>query len=259
MDPVTLSTTYHRHILPSQSLFPSQLSTLSNIVENMDAFGCGTLTNHMSTSTCCPEPSTISHHAEHTLALLDARPIIISGPSGVGKGTLIKRLKDNHPTIFDTVVSHTTRQPRPDEIEGVAYFFRSAPEIWNMIMRKDFVEHIYYSGNFYGTSKKAMTELMKKGVAPILDVEMEGVKQMKASDLVARYVFLSPPSLETFEARLWERGTEDEAIISQRLAQAKLELEFAGTGVHDIIIVNDDLDEAYRQLEDFAFQRRRFN
>ncbi|KAI1039033.1 hypothetical protein LB503_007810 [Fusarium chuoi] len=225
----------------------------------MDAFGCGTLTNHMSTSTCCPEPSTISHHAEHTLALLDARPIIISGPSGVGKGTLIKRLKDNHPTIFGSVVSHTTRQPPPDEIEGVAYFFRSAPEIWNMIMRKQFVEHTYYSGNFYGTSKKAMDELMKKGVAPILDVEMEGVKQMKASDLVARYVFLSPPSLETLEARLWERGTEDEAIISQRLAQAKLELDFAGTGVHDIIIVNDDLDEAYRQLEDFAFQRGRFN
>ncbi|KAF5653155.1 guanylate kinase [Fusarium sp. NRRL 25303] len=241
MDPVALSTTHHHHILPRHFLFPSQRSAPSGIAENMDVFGCGSLTNHMSTT------------------LLDARPIIISGPSGVGKGTLIKRLKDNHPTIFGSVVSHTTRQPRPDEVEGVSYFFRSAPEIWTMIMRKQFVEHTYYSGNFYGTSKKAMDELMKKGVAPILNVEMEGVKKMKASDLVARYVFLSPPSLETLEARLWERGTEDEASISQRLAQAKLELEFAETEVHDIIIVSGDLDEAYRQLEDFVFQHGRFN
>ncbi|KAH7207110.1 P-loop containing nucleoside triphosphate hydrolase protein [Fusarium oxysporum] len=93
---------------------------------------------------------------------------------------------------------------------------------------------------------------MKEGLTPILDIEMERVKAMRSSGLEARYVFLKPPSLEILEVRLRARGTEDEASISQRLAQAKLELEFAETGVHDIIIVNDDLDEAYRQLEDFA-------
>ncbi|KAF5717708.1 guanylate kinase [Fusarium mundagurra] len=203
----------------------------------MDASGSESLTYHMST------------------ALLDTRPIIVSGPSGVGKGTLIQRLKDNHPIILSSAVSHTTRQPRPGEVEGVAYFFRTPQEFHNMKMRNEFVEHTYFSGNFYGTSKNAMAKLMKEGLAPILDIEMEGVKKIRSSDLVARYVFLKPPSLEILEARLRARGTEDEASISQRLAQAKLELEFAETGVHDIIIVNDDLDEAYRQLEDFVFQR----
>ncbi|KAF5587829.1 guanylate kinase [Fusarium pseudocircinatum] len=203
----------------------------------MNFSGSESLTYHMST------------------ALLDTRPIIISGPSGVGKGTLIQRLKCIHPTIFSSAISHTTRQPRPGEVEGVAYFFCSAPEFHNMKMRQEFVEHTYFSGNFYGTSKKAMTKLMKEGLAPILDIEMEGIKKIQSSDLVARYVFIKPPSLETLEVRLRARGTENEASISQRLAQAKLELEFAETGVHDIIIVNDDLDEAYQRLEDFVFQR----
>ncbi|KAH7221722.1 P-loop containing nucleoside triphosphate hydrolase protein [Fusarium oxysporum] len=121
-----------------------------------------------------------------------------------------------------------------------------------MIMRKEFVEHTYFNGNYYGTSKKVMATLMKEGLTPILDIEMEGVKAMRSSGLEARYVFFKPPSLEILEVRLRARGTEDEASISQHLAQAKLELEFAETGVHDIIIVNDDPDKAYRQLEDFA-------
>ncbi|KAF5623017.1 guanylate kinase [Fusarium sp. NRRL 52700] len=130
----------------------------------------------------------------------DTRPIIVSGPSGVGKGTLI---------------------------------------------------HV----NYYGTSKRALATLMDKGLTPLLDIEMEGVKTLQGSNLEARYVFLKPPSLEILETRLRYRGTEDEASISKRLAQARLELEFAETGAHDIIIVNDDLDKAYRRLEDFAFQR----
>ncbi|KAF5611615.1 guanylate kinase [Fusarium subglutinans] len=185
----------------------------------------------------------------------DTRPIIISGPSGVGKGTLIQRLKDNHPTIFSSAVSHTTRQPRPGEDEGVAYFFRSPIEFQEIIRQNEFVEHTYFSGNYYGTSKQALATLMDKGLIPILDIEMEGVKTIQLSSLEARYVFLKPPSLETLETRLRCRGTEDEASISKRLAQAQLELEFAETGAHDIIIINDDLDKAYRRLEDFAFQR----
>ncbi|KAH7483487.1 Glycogen phosphorylase 1 [Fusarium oxysporum f. sp. albedinis] len=218
----------------------------------MDVSDLESLTRNMSTGTCCLEPSPFFHHAERALVHTDTRPIIVSGHSGVGKSTLIQRLKDNHPTVFSSAVSHTTRQPRPGEAEGVTYFFRSPPEIHTMIMRKEFVEHTYFSGNYYGTSKKVMATLMKEGLTPILDIEMERVKAMRSSGLEARYVFLKPPSLEILEVRLRARGTEDEASISQRLAQAKLELEFAETGVHDIIIVNDDLDEAYRQLEDFA-------
>ncbi|KAF5682039.1 guanylate kinase [Fusarium denticulatum] len=186
----------------------------------MDTSGSKSLTYHMSTP------------------LFDARPIIISGPSGVGKGTLIQRLKDKYPTIFSSAVSHITRQSRPGEVEGVTYFFRSLID-----------------GNHYGTSKQAMATLMDKGLTPILDIEMEGVKKIQSLDLVARYVFLKPPSLETLESRLRYRGTEDEASISKRLAHTQLELEFAETGVHDIIIVNGDLDEAYQRLEDFVFRR----
>ncbi|KAG7416250.1 putative WD repeat-containing protein [Fusarium oxysporum f. sp. rapae] len=125
--------------------------------------------------------------------------IIVSGPSGVGKGTLIHRLKDNYPTIFSSAVSHTTRQPRPGESEGVDYFFRSPPEIHTMIMRKEFVEHTYFSGNYYGRSKKVMESLINEGLTPILDIEMEGVKAIRSSGLEARYVFLKPPSLEILE------------------------------------------------------------
>ncbi|KAF4414981.1 guanylate kinase [Fusarium acutatum] len=202
----------------------------------MDASGSESPTYHIST------------------VLLDTRPIIMSGPSGVGKGTLIQRLKDNHPTVFSSAVSHTTGQLRPDEVEGVAYFFRSPIEFQEMIRQNEFIEHTYFSGNYYGTSKQAMTTLMDKWLTPILDIEMEGVKTIQFSGLEARYVFLKPPSLETLEVRLRARGTEDEASISQRLGQAKLEFKFAETGVHDIVIVNDDLDKAYQQLEDFVLQ-----
>ncbi|KAL9570295.1 hypothetical protein ACKAV7_005501 [Fusarium commune] len=144
----------------------------------------------------------------------DTRPIIVSGPSGVGKGTLIHRLKDNYPTIFSSAASHTTRQPRPGESEGVDYFFRSPPEIHTMIMRKEFVEHTYFIGNYYGRSKKVMESLINEGLTPILDIEMEGVKAIRSSGLEARYVFLKPPSLEILEVRLRARGIEDEASIS---------------------------------------------
>jgi guanylate kinase len=123
-------------------------------------------------------------------------------------------------------------------------------------MRKESVEHTYFSGNFYSTSRKAMAEVMKEGLAPILDIEMEGVKKIRSSDLVARNIFLKPLSLETLEARLRSHGTENETSTSQRLEQARLELEFAETGAHGIVIVNDDLDDAYQQLEDFIFPRR---
>ncbi|KAF4948954.1 hypothetical protein FGADI_9238 [Fusarium gaditjirri] len=188
-------------------------------------------------------------------AQLDTRPIVVSGPSGVGKGTLIQRLMGDHPSIFSLAVSHTTRKPRPGESEGVAYFFCSAIEFQAMIRQNGFLEHTCFSGNYYGTSKQAIARLRTEGLTPILDIEMEGVKTIQSSGLEARYVFVKPPSLEILENRLRSRGTEDETSISKRLSQAQLELEFAGTGAHDIIIVNDDLDKAYRQLEDFAFQR----
>jgi guanylate kinase len=110
-----------------------------------------------------------------------------------------------------------------------------------------------FGDNLYGTSKATIEEQSAKGQVVVLDIEMEGVKQIKASGFPARYVFIAPPSEEVLEKRLRGRGTEKEESIQKRLAQSKLEQEFAKTGVHDKIIVNDDLEKAYKELEDFVF------
>lgn len=110
-----------------------------------------------------------------------------------------------------------------------------------------------FGDNLYGTSKATIEEQSAKGQVVVLDIEMEGVKQIKSSGFPARYVFIAPPSVEELEKRLRGRGTDQEASILKRLAQAKLELEFANTGVHDKIIVNNDLEKAYKELEDFVY------
>ncbi|KAI1400508.1 guanylate kinase [Hypoxylon fuscum] len=186
----------------------------------------------------------------------DRRPIIISGPSGVGKGTLIQRLFDAHPAVFTTTVSHTTRKPRTGEVEGVTYFYVSPSEFSSLVSKDAFVEHACFSGHYYGTSKQTIADQTVKGLVVVLDIDMQGVKQVKASsDIDALYVFIKPPSFEKLEARLRSRSTEKEEDIQKRLAQAKVELEYADTpGVHDAIIVNDDLEKAYQELEEFIYK-----
>ncbi|PKY09075.1 guanylate kinase [Aspergillus campestris IBT 28561] len=186
------------------------------------------------------------------------QPIVISGPSGVGKGTLIQKLFTTHPNTFALTVSHTTREPRPGEAEGVAYHFVSHDTFLSLISQNAFVEHALFSGNHYGTSKQTIMDQVAKGLIVVLDIEMHGVRQMRensgsSSGVDARYVFIRPPSIEALEARLRGRGTEREEDIRKRLAQARRELEYAEQGVHDRVIVNDDLDRAYKELEEFVF------
>ncbi|KAI1371262.1 guanylate kinase [Hypoxylon crocopeplum] len=185
----------------------------------------------------------------------DRRPIVISGPSGVGKGTLVQKLFDAHPDTFTSTVSHTTRKPRTGEVEGVTYFFVSPSEFFSLISKNAFVEHAFFGG-YYGTSKQTIADQTGKGLVVVLDIEMQGVKQVKASPGIdARYVFIKPPSFSKLEARLRSRGTENEEDIQKRLHQAKVELEYANTpGVHDAIIVNDDLEKAYQELEEFIYK-----
>ncbi|PKS07017.1 hypothetical protein jhhlp_005614 [Lomentospora prolificans] len=185
----------------------------------------------------------------------DTRPIVISGPSGAGKGTLWELLKARHPDTFTLSVSHTTRKPREGETHGVHYHFVPMDHFEDLIAKDSFVEHAQFGGNRYGTSKLTIQEQTAKGKVVVLDIEMEGVKQIKASQFPARYVFIAPPSEEILEQRLRGRGTESEDSIQKRLARAKDELEYSRTpGVHDIIIVNDDLETAYKQLEDFIYK-----
>ncbi|KAI9903187.1 hypothetical protein N3K66_002539 [Trichothecium roseum] len=185
----------------------------------------------------------------------DPRPVIVSGPSGVGKGTLYNRLFERHPETFCLSVSHTTRAPRAGEEDAVHYHFVSMDDFEALIARDGFVEHAKFGGNRYGTSKMTIEQQAAKGKVVLLDIEMEGVKQIKNSSIAARYIFIAPPSIEALESRLRGRGTENEASIQKRLAQANNELEYSKTpGVHDVIIVNDDLDTAYDEFEKFVYK-----
>lgn len=151
----------------------------------------------------------------------DRRPLVISGPSGVGKGTLFKLLFARHPETFTLSVSHTTRSPRAGEQDGVDYHFVTHAAFEDLIAKDGFVEHAQFGGNRYGTSKSTIREQTDKGRVVLLDIEMEGVKQIKRSDIAARYVFVAPPSEEELERRLRGRGTEKEESIQKRLTQAK--------------------------------------
>ena len=182
---------------------------------------------------------------------------MLSGPSGVGKGTLLQKLFDNHPNTFAFSVSHTTRKPRAGEVDGKNYFFVTPSTFTTLISQDAFVEYASFSGNQYGTSKAAIAQQMEKGLVVVLDIEMNGVKQVKANPGIdARYVFIKPPSFEALEVRLRGRGSEMDEVVKERLEQARAEVEYADMqGVHDKIIVNDDLGRAYKELEGFVFDQ----
>ncbi|KAI6886722.1 guanylate kinase [Hortaea werneckii] len=180
------------------------------------------------------------------------RPVVVSGPSGAGKSTLLKRLFDQYPDQFGFSVSHTTRAPRPGEEDGVAYNFVTKEAFQKLVEENGFIEHAQFGSNCYGTSVQAVKNVAEKGRTCILDIEMEGVKQVKKTDLNARFVFLQPPSVEILEKRLRGRATDKEEDILLRLKQAEVEIEFAKTGVHDKIVVNDDLEKAWSEFRAFC-------
>ncbi|KAL5334072.1 P-loop containing nucleoside triphosphate hydrolase protein [Aspergillus crustosus] len=180
------------------------------------------------------------------------RPVVVSGPSGTGKSTLLKRLFAEFPDSFGFSVSHTTRAPRPGEQHAREYYFTTEEDFLDLVGQNGFIEHARFGGNHYGTSIQAVKNIAAKEKICILDIEMEGVKQVKKTDLNARFLFLAPPSVEELEKRLRGRGTETEESLQKRLTQAKNELSFAQQPeAHDKIVVNDDLETAYKELRDF--------
>ncbi|KAI0091768.1 guanylate kinase [Irpex rosettiformis] len=173
------------------------------------------------------------------------RPLLVSGPSGVGKSTLFKRLFAEFPDKFGFSVSHTTRTPRPGEVHGEHYYFVSRDEFLKLISEGAFIEHAEFSGNFYGTSFMTVKQVSGAGRRCILEIEAQGVRQVKNTNLNPVYLFISPPSLAALRSRLQGRGTETEASATKRLAIALKEIEYAKEGAHDLVIVNDDIDRAY--------------
>ncbi|RYP69562.1 hypothetical protein DL771_006077 [Monosporascus sp. 5C6A] len=196
---------------------------------------------------------TMSSSASSPQLPSDRRPIVIAGPSGVGKGTLYKLLFQRHPDAFALSISHTTRSPRPGERDGVDYYYVTKEHFKELVADDKFVESAQFGSNFYGTSKATISEQSARGRVVVLDIEMEGVKQVKRSSIDARYVFIAPPSTEELERRLRGRGTESEESVRLRLARANEELEFGRSGAFDKIIVNDDLAVAIKELEDWVY------
>ncbi|KZT09886.1 guanylate kinase [Laetiporus sulphureus 93-53] len=180
------------------------------------------------------------------------RPLVISGPSGVGKSTLLQRLFAEFPDKFGYSVSHTTRAPRPGETDGKQYHFVTRDKFKQLLDESAFIEHAEFSGNYYGTSFMTVREVSQSGRRCILDIEAQGVRQVKNTDLNPVYLFISPPSLTALRSRLRQRGTESEAAVAKRLATALKEIEYAKEGAHDVVIVNDDLDRAYGLLKRVA-------
>ncbi|KAL5520014.1 hypothetical protein ACEPAG_1674 [Sanghuangporus baumii] len=181
-----------------------------------------------------------------------ARPLVISGPSGTGKSTLLNRLFQEYPSKFGFSVSHTTRQPRAGEEDGKAYHFVDKEAFLKLRDENGFIETAEFAGNYYGTSKLAVKNVHDEGRRCILDIESQGVRQVKNTDLVPVYLFISPPDMETLRTRLRGRGTDSEDAIQKRLRTAIAEIEYAKTGAHDIVIINDNLDRAYEKLRKVA-------
>ncbi|XP_072294906.1 guanylate kinase 1b isoform X2 [Eucyclogobius newberryi] len=184
-------------------------------------------------------------------AMSRPRPVVLSGPSGAGKSTLMKRLMKEHEGLFGFSVSHTTRNPRPGEENGKDYHYTTREAMQQGINNGDFIENAEFSGNMYGTSKASVEDVLAKNVICILDVDIQGVRRIKETDLNPIYISVQPPSMEILEKRLRDRQTETEESLQKRLEAARIDMELSKEdGLFDVVILNDDLDRAYEELKD---------
>jgi len=176
--------------------------------------------------------------------------IIISGPSGVGKGTVNKILLEKNPNMC-TSVSATTRAPRPGEEDGVHYFFKTKEAFEAMIRENAFLEYMQVFGmNYYGTPKAYVEEQREKGIDVILEIDVQGGMRVKEACPEAVLIFIAPPSMAKLKARLTGRGTETAEVIERRFAEAKQELSYVDR--YDYVVVNDVLEDAVKAVEDIA-------
>lgn len=174
-----------------------------------------------------------------------SKVFVITGPSGVGKGTLIKRLLADCPNL-ELSISATTRQPRTGEEDGVDYHFLSPQEFERRMNEEDFLEFASYSGNRYGTLRSEVEHRLEAGHSVVLEIEVQGATQVRAAKPDSVQIFIAPPDPAVLRERLAGRGTDSEDAIGKRLETAEIEL--ASKGDFDHLVVNDELDTAAAEL-----------
>lgn len=172
---------------------------------------------------------------------------VVTGPSGVGKGTILNKFFENNKEGVCYSVSMTTRAPRPVEVDGVNYFFVSREEFEHAVKNDEFLEWAEYSGNLYGTNKNFVNQKLNEGVNVILEIETQGASKVMEQFKDCVSIFFAPPDLEELETRLRGRHTEDEESIRKRLDVVKTELSFVEKYKYNI--VNDEVETAYNKLQ----------
>ena len=177
---------------------------------------------------------------------------VITGPSGVGKGTLIRGLLERIPEL-QLSTSATTRDPRPGERNGIDYHFLTPQQFAEQVRAGEFVEHATYSGNMYGTLRSELERRAQAGNPVVLEIEVQGARQVREAIPESVAVFIAPPSLDALRARLVGRGTDSAEQVDERLRTAERELEAQPEFAH--VVVNDRLEQATGELEGIVRQR----
>ncbi|MCI3277364.1 guanylate kinase [Streptomyces cylindrosporus] len=173
------------------------------------------------------------------------RLTVLSGPSGVGKSTVVAHMRKEHPEVWLSV-SATTRRPRPGEKHGVHYFFVSDEEMDKLIANGELLEWAEFAGNRYGTPRAAVLDRLEAGEPVLLEIDLQGARQVRESMADAQLVFLAPPSWEELVRRLTGRGTEPPEVIERRLDAARIEL--AAEPEFDVTLVNTSVEDVAREL-----------
>lgn len=176
--------------------------------------------------------------------------IVFTGPSGVGKGTVLRALLGRHPELHLSI-SATTRSPRSGEVDKQHYYFLTRSQFETMVAEGEFLEWAEFAGNLYGTPRQPLLDRIAQGERVILEIELEGARQVRKTAPDALQIFIAPPSIEELEVRIRKRGQDSDEAIARRLERAQVEI--ASAHEFDVQIMNDDFDTAVTMLEDVLF------